>query len=70
MAQWDYLLPETLTVSAGAAPSGTVTAVLVATALAAVVLVPAFGLLYVLDQRSLLPEEGVDDARMPAARDG
>ena len=70
VAQWNYLLPETLTVSAGAAPTGTITAVLVATAFAAVVLVPAFGLLYALDQRSLLPEEGVDDARMPAARDG
>jgi len=58
VAQWDYLLPQTLTVAAGAAPSGTITAVLVATALAVVVLVPAFGLLYVLDQRSLLPEEG------------
>jgi len=61
VAQWDYLLPETLTVSAGAAPSGTITAVLVAAALAVVVLVPAFGLLYVLDQKSLLPEEGMPD---------
>ena len=58
VAQWDYLLPESLTVAAGAAPSGTITAVLVATGLAVVVLVPAFALLYVLDQRSLLPEEG------------
>ena len=58
MAQWDYLLPESLTVSAGAAPSGTITAVLVATGLAVVLLVPAFGLLYVLDQKTLLPEEG------------
>ncbi len=65
VAQWDYLLPETLTVSAGAAPSGTITAVLVATALAVVVLVPAFGLLYVLDQKSLLPGEG---AAEPTAR--
>jgi cytochrome d ubiquinol oxidase subunit II len=70
VAQWPYVLPQTLTVSAGAAPTGTITAVLVATALAAVVLVPAFGLLYALDQRSLLPEEGLDDARMPAAHDG
>jgi cytochrome bd ubiquinol oxidase subunit II len=62
VAQWDYLLPETLTVAAGAAPSGTITAVLVATALAVVVLVPAFGLLYTLDQKSLLPEEGMPDA--------
>ncbi len=61
VAQWDYLLPESLTVAAGAAPSGTITAVLVATAAAAVLLVPAFGLLYVLDQRSLLPGEGATD---------
>jgi cytochrome d ubiquinol oxidase subunit II len=59
VAQWDYLLPETLTVSAGAAPSGTIAAVLAATALAVVVLVPSFALLYVLDQKSLLPEEGM-----------
>lgn len=61
IAQWDYLLPETLTVSAGAAPSGTITAVLVAAGVAAVLLVPAFGLLYTLDQRSLLPGEGAPD---------
>jgi cytochrome bd ubiquinol oxidase subunit II len=61
VAQWDYLLPETLTVSAAAAPSGTITAVLVAAGLAVLLIVPAFILLYVLDQRGLLPEEGVDD---------
>ena len=60
-AQWDYLLPTSLTVSAAAAPSGTITAVLVATALAAVLIVPAFALLYVLDQKSLLPEESVPE---------
>lgn len=62
VAQWDYLLPESLTVSAAAAPTGTITAVLVATGLAAVLIVPAFVLLYVLDQRSLLPEEGMPEA--------
>jgi cytochrome d ubiquinol oxidase subunit II len=61
VAQWDYLLPETLTVPAAAAPSGTITAVLVAAGLAVLLIVPAFILLYVLDQRGLLPEEGVDD---------
>ena len=61
VAQWDYLLPETLTVSSGAAPSGTIAAVLVAAVLAAVLIVPGFVLLYVLDQKSLLPEEGVHD---------
>ena len=58
VAQWDYILPESLTVSRAAAPSGTITAVLVATVLAALLIVPAFALLYTLDQKGLLPEEG------------
>jgi cytochrome d ubiquinol oxidase subunit II len=61
VAQWDYLLPESLTVSAAAAPTGTITAVLVATGLAVVLIVPAFVLLYLLDQKSLLPEEGMPE---------
>jgi cytochrome bd ubiquinol oxidase subunit II len=61
VAQWDYLLPTSLTVDAAAAPSGTITAVVVATGLAVVLLGPAFTLLYVLDQKSLLPEEGMPD---------
>ncbi len=61
VAQWDYLLPESLTVSDAAAPSGTITAVLVATGLAAVLIVPAFVLLYVLDQKTLLPEESMPE---------
>ncbi len=56
-AQWDYLLPESLTFSAAAAPSGTIAAVLVATGLAVLLVVPGFVLLYVLDQRTLLHEE-------------
>jgi cytochrome bd ubiquinol oxidase subunit II len=60
VAQWDYLLPESLTVAQAAAPSGTIRAVLVAGVLAVLLLVPAFSLLYTLDQRGLLPEEGVD----------
>jgi cytochrome d ubiquinol oxidase subunit II len=36
--------------------------VLVAVGLAAVIVLPGFVLLYVLDQRGLLPEEGVEDA--------
>ena len=61
VAQWDYLLPTSLTVSQAAAPSGTIAAVLVATGLAAVLIVPAFVLLYVLDQKSLLPEESMPE---------
>jgi cytochrome bd ubiquinol oxidase subunit II len=66
VAQWPYLLPESLTVSAAASPSGTLTAILAAVVLAAVIVVPGFVLLYVLDQKGLLPEEGVSDAGDPA----
>jgi cytochrome d ubiquinol oxidase subunit II len=65
MAQWDYVLPQSLTVAQAAAPSGTITAVLIATALALIVLGPSFALLYTLDQRSLLPDEGVRDQAAP-----
>ena len=61
MAQWDYVLPQSLTVAQAAAPSGTIAAVLVATGLAVALLGPSFVLLYTLDQRSLLPGEGVQD---------
>jgi cytochrome d ubiquinol oxidase subunit II len=60
VAQWDYMLPESLTVEAAAAPSGTIGAVLVATVLAVLLILPAFALLYTLDQRGLLPEEGME----------
>ena len=61
VAQWPYLLPTSLKVSQGAAPSGTLWSVLVVFALAAVIILPALGLLYVLDQKSLLPGEGTKD---------
>jgi cytochrome d ubiquinol oxidase subunit II len=57
VAQWDYLLPESLTVADAAAPSGTLLAVLVAGALAVAIILPAFALLYVLDQKDLLGDE-------------
>jgi cytochrome bd ubiquinol oxidase subunit II len=68
VAQWDYLLPTSLTVAAAAAPSGTMTAVFVATGVAVVVVVPAFVLLYVLDQKTLLPGEGVTEPTTPRSR--
>jgi cytochrome d ubiquinol oxidase subunit II len=61
VAQWPYLLPESLTVSDAAAPSGTLQALVVTVVLAVVVVGPGFVLLYVLAQRHLLPEEGVAD---------
>jgi cytochrome bd ubiquinol oxidase subunit II len=65
VAQWPYILPTSLKVSAAAAPSATLGTLLVVFGVAAVVIVPSLALLYVLDQRSLLPEEGVDSR--PAA---
>jgi cytochrome d ubiquinol oxidase subunit II len=65
VAQWPYILPESLTFADAAAPSGTLTAVLVASGLAVLIVVPAFALLYVLDQKGLLPEEGVADVADP-----
>ena len=65
VAQWPYLLPESLTVSDAAAPTGTLQALVVTVVLAALIVGPAFVLLYVLDQRSLLPEEGVPDVADP-----
>jgi cytochrome bd ubiquinol oxidase subunit II len=60
VAQWPYILPTSLKVSDAAAPSGTLGTVLVVFGVAAVVIVPSLVLLYVLDQRSLLPDEGVE----------
>jgi cytochrome d ubiquinol oxidase subunit II len=57
VAQWPYILPESLTFSAAAAPTGTLTALVVVVVLAALIVLPGFILLYVLDQRGLLPEE-------------
>jgi cytochrome d ubiquinol oxidase subunit II len=69
VAQWPYVLPESLTFAAAAAPTGTLTAVLLAFGVAVVLVVPAFVLLYVLDQKGLLPEEGVADVGDPTPAD-
>jgi cytochrome d ubiquinol oxidase subunit II len=61
VAQWDYVLPTSLTVDQAAAPSSTIAAILVAAGLAVVFILPAFVLLYTLDQRGLLPEEGAEE---------
>ena len=63
VAQWPYMLPETLKVSQAAGPTGTLESVLVVFVVAAIVILPALGLLYTLAQKSLLYEEGVDDER-------
>ena len=67
VGQWPYILPTSLKVADAAAPSGTLEALVVATIAAACIVVPGFILLYVLDSRSLLPEEGVAVEGAPAA---
>jgi cytochrome d ubiquinol oxidase subunit II len=71
VAQWPYLLPTSLEIEEAAAPSGTLATLIVATALLVVIVVPGFTLLYVLDQKNLLPEEGTPDAEQsPGALTG
>jgi cytochrome d ubiquinol oxidase subunit II len=62
VAQWQYILPTSLTVFQAAAPNGTLETVIGVTVAAVVIIFPAFGLLYVLDQRGLLAGEGAEDA--------
>jgi cytochrome bd ubiquinol oxidase subunit II len=58
VAQWDYILPQTLTVSAAAAPSGTIKAVLAVAILALIFIVPSFTILYLLDQKACCKRKG------------
>ena len=57
VAQWPYILPTSMKVSQAAAPSGTLTAVVVVFVIAAIVILPSLGLLYALDQKSLLDSD-------------
>jgi cytochrome bd ubiquinol oxidase subunit II len=65
VAQFPYLLPERLTISAGAAPEATLTAVLIVFGAAVVLVLPALAFLYILTQRSML--EGEFERPTPAA---
>jgi cytochrome d ubiquinol oxidase subunit II len=56
VAQWPYLLPEKLTISAAAAPSATLTGLLIVFGVAVVVVLPAIGLLFILVQRNMVEE--------------
>jgi cytochrome d ubiquinol oxidase subunit II len=57
VGQFPYLLPQKLTIAAGAAPSSTLTAVLIVFGAAVILVLPALGLLYTLTQRSMLEGE-------------
>ncbi len=58
VAQWPYVLPQTLKVSQAAAPDATLWAILFVFVLAAVLILPSLAWLYYLDQRSALAGEG------------
>jgi cytochrome d ubiquinol oxidase subunit II len=57
VAQYPYLLPQTLTIKDGAGASETLTSVLIVFGVAVVVVLPALGFLYTLAQRSVLEGE-------------
>ena len=56
VAQFPYLLPQSLTIEEGASASETLNEVLIVFGVAVVFVLPALGLLYVLSQRSVLEE--------------
>ena len=56
LGQWPYLLPTSLTVTAAAGAPATLVWLLVMFMLAAVIVIPALGLLFTLDQRSRLQQ--------------
>ena len=56
IAQHPYLLPQDLTIDAAAAPSATLTSVLIVFGVAVVLVLPSMALLYALAQRSLIEE--------------
>jgi cytochrome bd ubiquinol oxidase subunit II len=57
VAQHPYLLPQTLTIDDAAAPSATLTSVLIVFGIAVVLVIPSIGLLYTLAQRNLIEED-------------
>jgi cytochrome d ubiquinol oxidase subunit II len=67
VAQYPYILPTSMTLSAAAAPDATLWSVVVVFVIAALVILPSLGLLYYLDQRDMLAaaavERGLDDHR-------
>jgi cytochrome d ubiquinol oxidase subunit II len=54
VAQYPYILPTSMKLSAAAAPDATLWSVVIVFLVAAVVILPSLGLLYYLDQRDLL----------------
>jgi cytochrome bd ubiquinol oxidase subunit II len=71
VAQWPYLLPGTLSIDDAAAPSATLTGLLIVFGVAVFIVLPAIGLLFTLVQRNLIEETsrpgvlGSHDPRIP-----
>jgi cytochrome bd ubiquinol oxidase subunit II len=63
IAQYPYLLPKELTIADAAAPSATLTSVLIVFGIAVVLVLPALGFLYTLAQRNI-----VEETEQPAPR--
>jgi cytochrome d ubiquinol oxidase subunit II len=61
VAQWPYLLPTSLEVTEAAAPDPTLVTILVVFLIAAVVILPSLGLLYLLDQKGLVQADGAGE---------
>jgi NADH dehydrogenase len=68
LAQWPYLLPTSLTVGAAAGAPRTLVWMLVLFLLAAVTVIPALALLFVLDQRSRLQHGVAVSGQAPSLR--
>jgi cytochrome bd ubiquinol oxidase subunit II len=68
VAQHPYLLPKQLTIADGAAPTATLTAVLIVFGVAVLLVVPAIALLFTLVQRGLVEETASPEARAAGSR--
>jgi len=68
LAQYPYLLPTSLTLATGSAPTGSLVAELVVAGLAVLLVAPGFALLYFLQQRRLLTAAESDAGLRLAAR--
>jgi cytochrome d ubiquinol oxidase subunit II len=65
VAQHPYLLPQVLTIDAGAAPAATLTTLLIVFGVAVVLVVPSIALLFTLAQRSMVEETAAPEAPTP-----
>jgi hypothetical protein len=70
LAQYPYLLPTSLPLAAGSAPTASLVAEFVVVGLAVLLVAPGFALLYFLQQRRMLTAADTDADLRLAARSG